>query len=85
MMMEMTVTVTPLFLGHERFTLDFSFPCSLMCGILVTLPGKKLSFSAVEELSLNHWTTREVPHIGLFCPRQLWTWLSTSVPSGAIL
>ena len=29
MMMEMTVTVTPLFLGHERFTLDFSFSVQL--------------------------------------------------------
>ena len=85
MMMGMIVTVTPLFMGHEHFTLDFSFSMQLDVWDLSYLIRDKISFSAVEALSLNHWTTREVPHIGLFCPRQLWTWLSTSVPSGAIL
>ena len=31
------------------------------CGILVTRPGIKPMYPAVESQSLNHWTAREVP------------------------
>ena len=42
----------PLFLGH-----------AMACGILVPQPGIKPMPPAVEVLSLNHWTTREVPKV----------------------
>ena len=35
-------------------------------GILVSLPGIEPMPTAVEAMSLNHWTTREVPLYGLF-------------------
>ena len=35
------------------------------CGILVTWPGIEPTSSALEEQSLNHWTTREVPRFSL--------------------
>lgn len=34
---------------------------SVVCGILVPLPGIKPMPSAVEVWILNHWTSREVP------------------------
>ena len=43
-------------LGHFFF-----WPCHTACGILVAQPGIKSMPPAVEALSLNHWTTREVP------------------------
>ena len=42
------------------FFLNFWLHCPT-CGILVPGPGIKLSPSALEAQSLNHWTTREVP------------------------
>ena len=45
--------------------------CTLTCGILVLQPGIKPTPPAVEEWSLNHWTTREVPrvfHLCIFIP-----------------
>ena len=35
-------------------------------GISVSLPGIEPMPTAVEAVSLNHWTTREVPLYGLF-------------------
>ena len=45
--------------------------CTLTCGILALQPGIKPTPPAVEEWSLNHWTTREVPrvfHLCIFIP-----------------
>ena len=39
----------------------FFWSCHAACGILVPWPGIKPVPHAVEEQSLNHWTTREVP------------------------
>ena len=36
------------------------------CGILVPQPGIKPMSPAMEAQSLNHWTTREVPHLLFF-------------------
>ena len=35
--------------------------CHTSCGILVPQPGVEPVHPAVKALSLNHWTTREVP------------------------
>ena len=37
--------------------------CPTACGILVPCPGIKPKLSAVEALSLNHWTAREFPPV----------------------
>ena len=39
----------------------FFFYCNVACGILVPRPGIKPTPLALEEWSLNHWTSREVP------------------------
>ena len=39
----------------------FFWPCHMACGILVPQPGIAPVPPALEALSLNHWTTREVP------------------------
>ena len=36
-------------------------PGHLACGILVIQPGTQPEPMAVKQLSLNHWTTRELP------------------------
>lgn len=38
----------------------------LACGSLVSLPGIEPMPTAVEAVSLNHWTDKEVPLYGLF-------------------
>ena len=49
------------------FKLIFIFwPFHLACGILVPQPEIEPSPPAVEALSLNHWTAREVPTISPF-------------------
>ena len=55
-------------LGVHQMMCGFVFfwlHCSAY-GILVSLPGIGPMPTAVEAMSLNHWTTREVPLYGLF-------------------
>ena len=39
----------------------FFWPCCIACGILVSQPRIESESPAMETLSLNHWTTRDVP------------------------
>ena len=53
-----------------------------VCGILVSRPGIKPVSRALEARNLNHWVTREVPHIGWFILRfqdSFSYWLSHAV------
>ena len=43
----------------------FIWPCHAACRILVPRPGIKPGPPAVEAQSLNHWTAREVPIVGI--------------------
>ena len=46
----------------ELFVFVFVLPSHVACGILVPQPGIEPLLPATEAQSLNHWTTREVPH-----------------------
>ena len=47
---------------HMPFFFFFFWPHLTACGILVLRPGIEPTPPASEARSLNHWTTREVPH-----------------------
>ena len=48
---------------QRSFFFFFFLLCHIACRLLVPRPGIKPMPSAVEVRSLNHWTTREVPHV----------------------
>ena len=50
-----------LFLFFKKFEFIFFWPHHAPCGISVPGPGIEPEPPALEALSLNHWTTREVP------------------------
>ena len=55
------------------FFFFFFLLCHTACRLLVPQPGIKPMPSAVEVRSLNHWTTREVPHVLCLFFLPLWS------------
>ena len=62
------------FLSHLRTY--FALPFAPTWGILIPQPGIEPASPALEVQSLNHWTTREVPHMCLYP----FTWLDLPDP-----
>ena len=60
------VVVHYAFFFHQCLFLFLFWPCLWACRILVSQPGIKPVFPAVETRSLNHRTSREVPHDASF-------------------
>ena len=50
-----------------HFYFIYFWPCVMANGILVPQPGIEPVPPAVKELSLNHWTTRELPRWQILC------------------
>ena len=56
----------PLASCNVLFSVFLFWPHKAASWILVSRPGVELAPSSVVAWSLNHWTTREVPHVLLF-------------------
>ena len=68
-------------IGH--FFFFFLLHCA-SCGILVPQPGIEPVPLALEEQSLNHWTTREVPELDTFDSSVFKHYLLSASPSSQL-
>ena len=53
--------LAPNFKNFNSFFFSIFLPSHMACGLLAPWPGIELKASALEEQSLNHWTTSVVP------------------------